>query len=103
MSDVEQAQQLQAQQLQAQQSQAQQSSQAQEAPEHPLTGVVAIPLAVGNGVVAIPLAVGNGVVAIPLAVGNGVVGAEPLAEPLDIVKKIINIYKDLRPKKNEKT
>jgi hypothetical protein len=81
MSDVEQAQQLQAQQLQAQQSQAQQSSQAQEAPEHPLTGVVAI----------------------PLAVGNGVVGAEPLAEPLDIVKKIINIYKDLRPKKNEKT
>jgi hypothetical protein len=92
MSDVEQAQQLQAQQLQAQQSQAQQSSQAQEAPEHPLTGVVAIPLAVGNGVVAIPL-----------AVGNGVVGAEPLAEPLDIVKKIINIYKDLRPKKNEKT
>ena len=70
MSDVEQAQQTQAQQSQAQQSQAQQS-QAQEAP---LLGVVAI----------------------PLAVGNGVVGAAPLSEPL--LKKIINIYKDLRPK-----
>ena len=68
-------------------------------PEHPLETVRAAPLAVG--VVAIPLAVGNGVVAIPLAVGNGVVGAAPLAEPL--LKKIINIYKDLRPKKNEKT
>ena len=54
----------------------------------PLTGVVAIPLAVGNGVVG----------AAPL---TGVVGAAPLAEPL--LKKIINIYKDLRPKKNEKT
>jgi len=71
MSDVEQAQQSQAQQTQAQ--------------EAPLVGVVAIPLAVGNGVVAIPL-----------AVGNGVVGAAPLSEPL--LKKIINIYKDLRPK-----
>ena len=49
-----------------------------------------------TGVVANPLAVGNGVVAIPLAVGNGVVGAAPLSEPL--LKKIINIYKDLRPK-----
>jgi len=51
-------------------------------PEHPLETVRASPLV--------------GVVAIPLAVGNGVVGAEPLSEPL--LKKIINIYKDLRPK-----